>query len=108
MQRVSEPGTTFEMPTPREQELIALIALGLQNKAIAYELHISPHTVRAHIGNIMRKYHLRNRTQIAMELAACARGVVETGDHPKTDGLFVREDATRLRDDGQELDRDRR
>jgi DNA-binding NarL/FixJ family response regulator len=55
--------------TTRERELITLIARGMQNKNIAYELNISEHTVRAHIGNIMRKYRLQNRTQIAMTLA---------------------------------------
>lgn len=56
-------------PTPRERELMMLIARGLQNKNIAYELKISENTVRAHIGNIMRKYRLRNRTQIAIVYA---------------------------------------
>ncbi len=55
--------------TKRERELIALIAQGMQNKNIAHVLNISEHTVRAHIGNIMRKYRLQNRTQIAVTLA---------------------------------------
>jgi DNA-binding NarL/FixJ family response regulator len=57
-------------PTPREQELITLIGRGLQNKVIAYELNISENTVRAHISNIMRKYNLHNRTQIAVMFTA--------------------------------------
>ncbi|WP_245333540.1 response regulator transcription factor [Bradyrhizobium guangdongense] len=56
-------------PTPRERELMMLIARGMQNKNIAYELSISENTVRAHIGNIMRKYRLQNRTQIAIVFA---------------------------------------
>jgi DNA-binding CsgD family transcriptional regulator len=56
-------------PTPRERELMMLLARGMQNKNIAYELKISENTVRAHIGNIMRKYHLQNRTQIAIIFA---------------------------------------
>ncbi|MCP3400709.1 MULTISPECIES: response regulator transcription factor [unclassified Bradyrhizobium] len=56
-------------PTPREHELMMLIARGMQNKNIAYELKISENTVRAHIGNIMRKYRLHNRTQIAITFA---------------------------------------
>lgn len=55
-------------PTEREAEIISLIAQGLSNKLIAYRLGISPHTVRCHISNILRKYKLRNRTQIAMIL----------------------------------------
>jgi DNA-binding NarL/FixJ family response regulator len=57
-------------PTPREQELIILIGRGLQNKVIAYELNISENTVRAHISNIMRKFNLHNRTQIAVMFTA--------------------------------------
>jgi DNA-binding NarL/FixJ family response regulator len=55
-------------PTQRERELIALIGRGLQNKEIAYELKISVNTVRVHIRNVMRKYELHNRTQIAVML----------------------------------------
>jgi hypothetical protein len=46
-----------------------LIARGMQNKNIAYELKISENAVRAHIGNIMSKYRLQNRTQIAIIFA---------------------------------------
>jgi DNA-binding CsgD family transcriptional regulator len=56
-------------PTPRERELMMLLARGMQNKNIAYELKMSENTVRAHIGNIMRKYRLQNRTQIAITFA---------------------------------------
>ncbi|GLR92288.1 LuxR C-terminal-related transcriptional regulator [Bradyrhizobium sp. CB82] len=53
-------------PTPRERELMMLIARGMQNKNIACELQISENTVRAHVSNIIRKYNLQNRTQIAV------------------------------------------
>jgi len=52
--------------TRREQEVIELVGRGLQNRVIASELNISENTVRAHISNIMRKYKLHNRTQIAI------------------------------------------
>ncbi|MCJ2056975.1 LuxR C-terminal-related transcriptional regulator [Methylobacterium sp. J-048] len=54
--------------TAREQEIIRHIALGAQNDGIAYEMGISANTVKTHIGNIMRKFGLHNRTQIAMLL----------------------------------------
>ncbi|HXH43430.1 MAG TPA: LuxR C-terminal-related transcriptional regulator [Bradyrhizobium sp.] len=75
-------------PTPRERELMMLIARGMQNKNIAYELNISENTVRAHIGNIMRKYRLQNRTQIAIAFALHAtpsslrRDLAETDRYP--------------------------
>jgi DNA-binding NarL/FixJ family response regulator len=56
-------------PTQREHELILLITRGLQNKEIAHAMKISENTVKAHIANILRKYKLHNRTQIAMMFA---------------------------------------
>jgi two-component system nitrate/nitrite response regulator NarL len=54
--------------TAREQEIILHIAQGAQNDGIAYQMGISANTVKTHIGNIMRKFGLHNRTQIAMLL----------------------------------------
>lgn len=51
--------------TPREREVINLIAEGKSNKAIARQLHISPHTVKSHVRNIMEKLTLHTRLQIA-------------------------------------------
>lgn len=62
------PAPDFAPPTAREAQLVILIAQGLSNKIIAHQLNISPNTVRSHISNIMRKYKLRNRTQVAMLL----------------------------------------
>ena len=77
-------------PTPRERDLMMLIARGMQNKNIAYELKISENTVRAHIGNIMRKYRIQNRTQIAIIYAlraaplALRRDLTRSGATPAT------------------------
>lgn len=51
--------------TPREREVIDLIAEGFSNKKIAARLHISPHTVKSHVRNIMDKLALHTRLQIA-------------------------------------------
>jgi two-component system nitrate/nitrite response regulator NarL len=52
--------------TPREREVIDLIAEGMSNKAIGKELHISTHTVKSHLRNIMEKLNLHSRLQIAV------------------------------------------
>jgi DNA-binding NarL/FixJ family response regulator len=52
--------------TPREQEVIDLIAKGMSNRAIAKELHISIHTVKSHLRNIMEKLTLHSRLQLAI------------------------------------------
>lgn len=51
--------------TPRERQVINLIAEGLGNKEIAARLHIATHTVKSHVRNIMEKLTLHTRLQIA-------------------------------------------
>lgn len=51
--------------TPREREVINLIAEGLGNKQIAARLHIATHTVKSHVRNVMEKLALHTRLQIA-------------------------------------------
>ena len=51
--------------TPREREVIDLIAEGLSNKAIGKRLHISVHTVKSHLRNVMDKLTLNSRLQVA-------------------------------------------
>jgi len=51
--------------TPREREVIALIARGQSNKEIAAELNMAAHTVKSHVRNIMDKLALHTRLQIA-------------------------------------------
>jgi FixJ family two-component response regulator len=45
----------FESLTPREQEVIGLVAAGLMNKQVAAEMGVSEITVKVHRGNVMRK-----------------------------------------------------
>jgi FixJ family two-component response regulator len=45
----------FESLTPREQEVIGLVATGLMNKQVAAEMGVSEITVKVHRGNVMRK-----------------------------------------------------
>jgi DNA-binding NarL/FixJ family response regulator len=49
--------------TSREQEILALMADGLKNAAIATKLHISEATARFHVSNILRKLGAANRAQ---------------------------------------------
>jgi predicted ATPase/DNA-binding CsgD family transcriptional regulator len=51
--------------TARERQVVALLAGGLSNKAIAEELFISPATVARHVANILAKLGFTSRTQIA-------------------------------------------
>jgi two-component system, NarL family, response regulator LiaR len=61
--------------TPREREVIRLVANGLSNHAIAETLVISEKTVKAHVSNILGKLGLLDRTQLAIH--AIRNGLVE-------------------------------
>jgi NarL family two-component system response regulator LiaR len=52
--------------TPREREVLRLIASGRANKEIAAQLGISERTVKTHISNIFSKLELTDRTQAAL------------------------------------------
>jgi DNA-binding NarL/FixJ family response regulator len=64
--------------TPREHEVIALIADGMSNKAIARALGISPHTVKSHVRNILEKLALHSRLQVALYAHDTGAGSSET------------------------------
>jgi DNA-binding CsgD family transcriptional regulator len=51
--------------TPREHEIVTLIARGLSNREIADELVISPATAARHVANILAKLGYSSRTQVA-------------------------------------------
>lgn len=48
--------------TPREWEVLKLVAAGMQNKNIASDLSLSQHTIKLHIHNILKKIGVSNRT----------------------------------------------
>jgi DNA-binding NarL/FixJ family response regulator len=52
--------------TPREQEVLRLIANGASNREIAQTLYISEGTVKNHVTNILSRLNLRDRTQAAI------------------------------------------
>ncbi len=65
---VRETGGMVEPLTPREQEVLELLAEGLPNKAIAARLGISDQTVKFHVASISAKLGATNRTE-AVRLA---------------------------------------
>lgn len=61
-----ELSVAFQSLSPREKEVLSLIAKGANNKEIAQELYISERTVKAHITRILSQLDLRDRTQAAI------------------------------------------
>ncbi|MDJ0634214.1 MAG: response regulator transcription factor [Xenococcaceae cyanobacterium MO_188.B29] len=68
-QKINSPTVlpdVFQSLTPREKEVLSLIAKGANNKEIAQQLYISERTVKAHITSILSQLNLRDRTQAAI------------------------------------------
>ena len=68
----ADPGASL---TRREHEVLELIAAGRSNKRIALELGIAEKTVKTHVGHLMAKLGVADRTQAA--LLAVRRGLVD-------------------------------
>jgi DNA-binding NarL/FixJ family response regulator len=52
--------------TPREQEVLQLVATGATNREIAAALHLSPHTVKEHASALYKKLEARNRADAVL------------------------------------------
>jgi len=52
--------------SPRETEILALVAQGKANKQIARQLGIAEHTVKIHLGNVFRRIGVNDRTSAAL------------------------------------------
>ena len=62
-----QAATNLDIPlTPRETQVLRLVAMGLSNKEIADSLAISIETVKEHVQNLLRKLALSDRTQAAV------------------------------------------
>jgi DNA-binding NarL/FixJ family response regulator len=60
--------------TPRETQVLSLLALGMRIQDIAREISISEHTVRDHVKAIYGKLNISSRAEAAIE--AARRGLV--------------------------------
>jgi NarL family two-component system response regulator LiaR len=69
IQELNRPAKEPLTPSPiteREEEILQLLALGLENKEIAARLVVRDATVRTHVSNILRKLQLANRVQATL------------------------------------------
>jgi len=63
------PAAPAEAFTPREREVLALLARGLSNRDIADALEISAHTAKFHVNSILQKLGVERRTEAVVRAA---------------------------------------
>jgi DNA-binding NarL/FixJ family response regulator len=68
---VEPDGRVPELLTPREQEVLGLLARGRSNQDIAEALVVSVRTVKVHVSNIMAKLSASNRTEAVAKARRC-------------------------------------
>ena len=72
-------GETVDEPfglTPRERQVLALVARGATNREIGLELHMAEKTASVHVSRILAKLDVRSRTEAAA--VALRQGLVDT------------------------------
>lgn len=65
-QQAPEPDLNL---TPREKDVLVLLAEGASNKAIARQLGISVHTAKFHVGSLLEKFDATGRTDVVAHAA---------------------------------------
>lgn len=63
--RAGDNSADVDTLSPREREVLALVAEGCSNKAIAEALFVSPNTIKTHVASLLSKLHVQTRVQLA-------------------------------------------
>jgi DNA-binding NarL/FixJ family response regulator len=62
-ERLLSAGAELDALTPREREVLDMLASGFSNKEIAWRMKISEHTVKSHVASIFAKLNVSTRTE---------------------------------------------
>ena len=74
----ARPINDWKGVTPREREVLTLIAAGANNREISQTLHITEKTVKNHVSNILNRVGLRDRTQLAIWVNTTHLDILQT------------------------------
>jgi DNA-binding NarL/FixJ family response regulator len=72
-----QSSTPLEQLTPRELDVLTLLARGMSNAEIAEQLIVGEATVKTHVAHLLAKLHLRDRIHAA--IFAYESGLIEPG-----------------------------
>ena len=76
--------SALESLTPRQRKVLDQLRQGMSNKHIARELDLSEATIKVHVGNIMKKLRVSNRTQVAVLVEGLEEQLHPEGEGSKT------------------------
>lgn len=104
----AEPeGSLAARLTAQERRVASFVASGMSNREVADALHVSVHTVKTHVKNVLDKLSIRSRWQMAATVGQLSLGDGSTSEftspaiviHPASDGVGLRcESRSRRRD----------
>jgi DNA-binding NarL/FixJ family response regulator len=76
---ISELIARIQSLTPQQSRVLTMIAEGLLNKQIAYELGVSEATIKAHVSGVLQKLGVDSRTQAVIRLSKIGMAPVQGG-----------------------------
>ena len=71
--------------TPQQARVLGMLAEGLLNKQIAYELGVSEATIKAHVSAVLQKLNVDSRTQAVIRLSKIGADMLREGDTSQDD-----------------------
>ena len=63
---LSQVNPKFDLLTPRQQEILDLVAQGMTYKEVGTELHLTEAAIKYHMGNILKQLHVKKRNDAVM------------------------------------------